>query len=145
HRIATGSMNCPMRATVWDNPESEQVLRTMWMQGDSAALIADALHTSRNSVIGKVHRLGLSRTQRKPKIAKQRTRSNVVPLRRKQAKPKPRPGESVPFLKVKWFHCRAVLDQRGKDGLAMFCGQTKAVGSPWCTKHRRAFTSPGGS
>ncbi len=130
-----------MRFSVWDNPESEQVLRAMWMEGSSAALIADALRTSRNSVIGKVHRLGLSRTQRKPKVAKQPTRSSVVPLRRKQAKPTPRPGEPVPFLKAKWFHCRAVLDQRGKDGLALFCGQTTTIGSPWCAKHRRAFTA----
>jgi hypothetical protein len=133
-----------MRFSVWNNPESEQVLRAMWMQGSSAALIADALHTSRNSVIGKVHRLGLSRTQRKPTTAKQLTRPNVAPLRRKK-KPVQRPGEPVPFLKVKWFHCRAVLDQRGDDGLAIFCGQTKAVGSPWCAKHRRAFTTKPGS
>ncbi|WP_063685591.1 GcrA family cell cycle regulator [Bradyrhizobium stylosanthis] len=121
-----------MRFSVWDNPESEQVLRVMWMEGSSAALIADALRTSRNSVIGKVHRLGLSRTQRKPKVAKRPTRSRIA---------QPRPGEPVPFLKVKWFHCRAVLDQRGKDGLAVFCGQAKTIGSPWCVKHRRAFTA----
>ncbi|MCP3471365.1 GcrA family cell cycle regulator [Bradyrhizobium sp. CCGUVB1N3] len=127
-----------MRFSVWDNPESEQVLRAMWMQGSSAALIADALRTSRNSVIGKVHRLGLSRTQRTPKAAKQPARSNVVPAPRKS---KPRPGEPVPFLQAKWFHCRAVLDLRGKDGLALFCGQKKAIGSPWCAKHRRAFTA----
>lgn len=130
-----------MRLSVWDNPESEEVLRAMWMEGSSAALIADALRTSRNSVIGKVHRLGLSRTQRKPKVAKQPTRSNVVPLRRKTAKPMRRPGEPVPFLQAKWFHCRAVLDQRGKDGLVLFCGETKAFGSPWCAKHRRAYTA----
>ncbi|MCP3472328.1 GcrA family cell cycle regulator [Bradyrhizobium sp. CCGUVB1N3] len=131
-----------MRFSVWDTPESEQVLRAMWMEGSSAALIADALHTSRNSVIGKVHRLGLSRTRRKPKVAKQPTRrSNVVPLRRKTAKPTKRPGEPVPFLRVKWFHCRAVLDQRGKDGLALFCGEPKTIGSPWCVKHRRVFTA----
>ncbi|UEM11926.1 GcrA family cell cycle regulator [Bradyrhizobium barranii] len=130
-----------MRVSVWDDPNSEQVLRTMWTQGASAALIADALQTSRNSVIGKVHRLGLSRTQRKPKLAKQPTRSNVVPMRRKTARPIKRPGEPVPFLKAKWFHCRAVLDQRGKDGLVLFCGETKVFGSPWCAKHRRAYTA----
>ncbi|WP_439372952.1 GcrA family cell cycle regulator [Bradyrhizobium sp. DASA03120] len=135
-----GDHELPMRVSVWDNPNSEQVLRAMWMQGASAALIAEALSTSRNSVIGKVHRLGLARTQSKPKTAKQPTRSNVAPLHRKKAKPKPRPSEPVPFLKAKWFHCRAVLDQRGKDGLALFCGETKALGSPWCAKHRRVFT-----
>lgn len=129
-----------MRPSVWDNPESEQVLRAMWMEGSSAALIADALRTSRNSIIGKVHRLGLSRTQRKPKVAKLPTRLNVVLLRRKTAKPMRRPGEPVPFLQAKWFHCRAVVDQRGKDGLVLFCGETKTIGSPWCAKHRRAYT-----
>jgi hypothetical protein len=123
-----------MRSTVWDNPESEQVLRTMWKQGASSAVIAGALHTSRNSIIGKVHRLGLKRDG-KPLS----TKSSVVPLRKK---PKvARPGGPVPFLKVKRFHCRAVLDQRGEDGLAMFCGCEKVVGTPWCAKHRRAFTA----
>src|ERR1700748_323359 len=100
-----------MSTSVWDRPDSEKVLRTMWKQGATAALIADALHTSRNSVIGKVQGLGLTRdgAQAKPK-------SNVLPLRRVRKKAAViRPGGPVPILKAKWFHCRAVLDQRGKD------------------------------
>jgi hypothetical protein len=130
----------PMGTSVWDSPDSEKVLRTMWKQGATAATIADALHTSRNSVIGKVHRLGLTRdgAQAKPK-------SNVVPLRRIRKKAAMvRAGGPVPILKAKWFHCRAVLDQRGRDGLAMFCGETKVDGTPWCAKHRLAFIRPPG-
>jgi hypothetical protein len=132
----------PMRVTVWDKPDSEQVLRTMWKQGATAASIADVLQTSRNSVIGKVHRLGLSRdgaqqsTEPKPKA-----KSNPIPLHRirKKAAAVVRPGGPVPFLKLRWFHCRAVLDRRGKDGLAMVCGEAKVDGSPWCAKHRSRF------
>lgn len=35
-------------------------LRDRWSAGDSASVIADALATTRNAIIGKVHRLGLS-------------------------------------------------------------------------------------
>jgi hypothetical protein len=131
----------PMRVTVWDKPEAEQVLRTMWKQGATAASIADVLETSRNSIIGKAHRLGLSRdgaqqsSQSKPKA-----KPNGIPLRRVRKKAAVvRPGGPVPFLKVRWFHCRAVLDQRGKDGLAMFCGEAKVGGTTWCAKHRSRF------
>jgi hypothetical protein len=52
-------------------------------------------------------------------------------------------AKPVPFLEAKSFHCRAVLDQRGEDGLAMFCGARKLKGSPWCLKHHRLFVQYG--
>lgn len=36
-------------------------LKTLWARGDSAGMIAKALSRSRNAVIGKVHRLNLSK------------------------------------------------------------------------------------
>lgn len=35
-------------------------LKAFWIRGDSAAIIAGAMHITRNAVLGKVHRLGLS-------------------------------------------------------------------------------------
>lgn len=52
-------------------------------------------------------------------------------------------GKPVPFLEVKRFHCRAVLDERGEDGLALFCGARKRKGSSWCPKHHRLFIAYG--
>jgi hypothetical protein len=129
-----------MRVSVWDEPNSEQVLRTMWKQGATAASIADVLHTSRNSIIGKVHRLGLNRDGGQQACAsKPKAKSNIVRLRRARKKAVVVQGGPVPFLKLRWFHCRAVLDQRGKDGLAMFCGEKKVDGTPWCATHRSRF------
>ena len=42
-------------------PDRVEILTTMWMEGKSASLIAKELgDVTRNAVIGKVHRLGLS-------------------------------------------------------------------------------------
>jgi GcrA cell cycle regulator len=43
---------------LWTN-ERLVILRTMWIADEPVSRIADALGTSRNSVIGKAHRLGL--------------------------------------------------------------------------------------
>jgi hypothetical protein len=51
----------------WDD-ERVDLLKTMWANGRSASEIGSALGASRNSVIGKIHRLGLTtRTQNKDK------------------------------------------------------------------------------
>lgn len=57
-----------MRAAEWFdwNDERVTVLRNLWGQGHSSARIASELGTSRNSVIGKVHRIGLEGRSRKP-------------------------------------------------------------------------------
>lgn len=55
----TSSKSCPVNPT-W-TPEKTELLRKMWQAGDSASTIAKALgDVTRNAVIGKAHRLGLS-------------------------------------------------------------------------------------
>jgi GcrA cell cycle regulator len=50
--------------------EAVETLRTLWViEGISASVIAKRLGVTRNAVIGKVHRLGLS-TPRGPKVAR---------------------------------------------------------------------------
>ena len=50
------------RETVWTD-ERLHLLKAMWSDGNSAKVIADELGFTRNSVIGKIHRLGLPRRQ----------------------------------------------------------------------------------
>ena len=54
--------------------ERVEMLKTMWGEGKSASQIAKELGgVTRNAVIGKVHRLGLSNRTAPPKAAKEKT------------------------------------------------------------------------
>ncbi|HMF48272.1 MAG TPA: hypothetical protein VK603_06510 [Candidatus Saccharimonadales bacterium] len=53
----------------------------------------------------------------------------------------------VPLLKAKPRHCRAPLDERGPDGLVMFCGRPTVRREingemrkySWCANHYQRF------
>lgn len=116
-------------------------------------MIADAMHRTRSSVCGKISRLKLKRPEGQSPMTKATTKrppkAEAVavlapkPAARKLAPVEAVTGKPVPFLHVKSFHCRAVLDERGEDGLAMFCGTRKLSGSSWCPKHHRLFVTYG--
>ncbi|WLA75068.1 GcrA family cell cycle regulator [Bradyrhizobium diazoefficiens] len=125
----------------------------MVASGASSSLIADALHRSRSSVCGKIARLRIKRPEGQQPMAKGTTKQSPkaeVPIvvaapkpTRKLAPVEAVNGKPVPFLQAKSLHCRAVLDERGEDGLARFCGAKKKPGSSWCPKHHRLFVTYG--
>jgi hypothetical protein len=124
-------------STEWSD-KAETTLRQMFNAGASAALIAEAVAKTRSAVCGKIKRLKLHRA------------SGPI-MTRYDGRPKKRPpaplpkfiaeavSEPVSILHAKSHHCRAVLDERGPAGLAMFCGAHKVPGSPWCARHKRKF------
>lgn len=80
----------PRRAPDWSDEDIELIKRR-WLKGDSAAQIAAGLHgRTRNSVIGKLHRLGLSNHGRAAPSAPRRTASAPA-VRRTHVRP-PKPG-----------------------------------------------------
>ena len=151
-------------------------LEKLWESGASATLIADELSKdgskiTRNSVIGKVHRLGLTRekpipnkTVRRKRINGSRTR--ITNSSRPRPAPKaptmrphhlidevrlPDPKNRVPLLMARDHHCRAIVDYEG--GLkekAICCGETTpwiALNgikrrSSWCNYHRKLYLTP---
>ncbi len=65
--------------------ERVELLKKMWSEGQSASQIAKELGgVTRNAVIGKVHRLGLS------------NRAGAAPAKPEKADPKPAPKEAQP-------------------------------------------------
>jgi GcrA cell cycle regulator len=70
-----------------------EALKGLWVEGDlTAAEIARQLGVSRNAVLGKVHRLGLSRSRPERAHASKEAR----PERRGQGVPRPRPAAASP-------------------------------------------------
>ncbi|MBR0867788.1 hypothetical protein JQ640_40245 [Bradyrhizobium diazoefficiens] len=138
--------------STWDDA-AEQTLRRWVAEGASSSVIADAMHRTRSAVSGKILRLKLKRPEGQSPMTKAsakqppKAKASVVVLapkpERKLAPVEAANGKPVPFLQAKSFHCRAVLDERGEDGLAMFCGAKNRPGSSWCPKHHALFVTYG--
>ncbi len=133
-------------------------LRELWEQGHSASQIAGRLgNVTRNAVIGKVHRLGLSgrpspvraerparplpaqpaapRPQREaPPVAAIRTKPRIAP-------PAPPVAEAEPaaratLLSINDRMCKWPLGDPGQAGFH-FCGRKGQTGVPYCAEHAR--------
>ena len=146
------------------------LLTKLWADGLSASQIALQIGgVSRNAVIGKVHRLGLSGRSTKSRMKSHRPRAksqrskraprsrfqpnNNSPLRQLyngDASPFIEPAEEleIPLAERKSIetleanHCRWPIGDPQHDDFH-FCGKSKVSGLPYCEFHaRRAFQPP---
>ena len=154
------------------NDERVELLKKLWSEGLSASQIATRLGSvTRNAVIGKVHRLGLSgrATTSRMKSHRPRVRANaaapkrVVPksrfasvgnpafraLYQPDAEPLPAIEELViPLAERKTIQTLVECSCRWPIGDPQqadfhFCGKSKVAGLPYCEFHaRRAFQPP---
>lgn len=111
--------------------------------GWSAGMVAERLETTRNAVIGKIHRMKLE-VRRVPIVSRPAFRPNNCGRKYNRKPPTPvvqlvldLPTTGIPFMHLASFHCRWVLDGRGEDGLATFCGNQKHNGQSFCLFHYR--------
>ncbi len=142
--------------------ERVELLKTLWAEGLSAAQIANKMGgVTRNAVIGKVHRLGLSgrATPAKPQrgcgptqerrevapVAKQPVRQEV-----KSVIPEPESitalvldsGDMTTVATIKNNMCKWPIGDPARDDFH-FCGQAAGAGKSYCTYHARmAFQPP---
>jgi hypothetical protein len=130
-------------ANGWTLPH-DSLLEACLAEGKSASMIADALNKefgtvySRCSVIGRAARLRVHDGNGSvPGTVASTTRR--MSLRGPVVAPVN--VEPVPLLELRPFHCRAVLNERGDDGLALFCGVNRCEGSSYCDHHRARFVA----
>ncbi|WP_271083487.1 GcrA family cell cycle regulator [Brevundimonas sp. NIBR11] len=91
--------------STWGDPAKVAELSKMWIAGLSASTIGAKLKVGRAAVIGKVHRLGLSRVGREPASAPSRLPKAPIVARDRHVgrtgdrfKPKaPKPADQSPF------------------------------------------------
>ena len=76
----------------WDEPRTGLLTR-LWLAGKTARTIAEKLGggVTRNAVIGKAHRLGLTGKQGSKSAAAKRDRRSPGKIRNQQLQRKPRP------------------------------------------------------
>lgn len=132
-------------ATVWEkNPSLVERLSALWLEGHSSSQIARELGNgiTRNSVIGKIHRLGLCGPTTKrhnripglgPKYIRPTPVKPIIPMDLSEPKPLMMDGKPVTVMNAKSCHCRW---PHGEVGTASFsyCGATISHGS-FCEYH----------
>lgn len=146
-----------------------KTLTALWEAGMAASAIGKEMGRTRNSIIGRAHRLGLSRRgktllkadgrskairKRKPKAPKQvklwvKPRP-PAPWRQKETViVKPDGSKKVSLLQVRDYQCRAIVEYAdGKLEGAICCGEAVTVnrytGQPisWCAYHHSIYFEP---
>ncbi len=156
----------------WTDERVEQ-LKKMWLDGLSASQIANELShgITRNAVIGKVHRLGLSGRVKSPAPAPTRmrpktrpdedARSPSIPVSHgnlalaAETRPAPAPAprsanedvvipmsERVTIMELRESMCRWPLGDPSSSEFR-YCGGKMQVGlGPYCTYHARIAYQP---
>lgn len=113
----------------WTDDKVKQ-LKKLWAKGKSTIEIAKELGMSKNSVIGKVHRLDL--TARPSPIKKKEDGHKAV---------RPVPSDKCRLLDLRTNTCRwPIGDPLDED--FHFCGRPTTTGKPYCPEHcKAAYTS----
>lgn len=154
----------------WTDDRVDQ-LRKLWMDGLSASQIANTLGegVTRNAVIGKVHRLGLSGRAKAPSSAKPRARTSQprqtrTPRRsnggggvhgntalayspRPYAPPRPAEDVVVPLsdpitiMELREDTCRFPLGDPSTPEFR-YCGGKSEAGIPYCPFHNQIAYQP---
>lgn len=116
----------------WTNDKIKQ-LKKLWLKGKSAVEIAKELGISKNSVIGKVHRLELP--------------ARPSPIKKKEERPVVRSVSNAKvtgkcrLIDLKNNTCRWPIGEPA-DKDFHFCGKQTATGKPYCPEHcKEAYTS----
>jgi GcrA cell cycle regulator len=137
----------------WTDEAIEQ-LRQLTADGLYASEIAANLKTTRNSVIGKQHRLGLISVH-KPSVRKARMHRPVPRMRPPKPsrilveRPIPRSSTSpdrawsCTIMELQPWTCRFPLEEIAPRQF-LFCGAPAIDGCPYCGFHARVAYNPGG-
>lgn len=156
-----------MTVVTWTDDRVEQ-LKKLWEAGLSASQIAAELgNVTRNAVIGKVHRLGLSGRAKSPssaaprprkarpaqhmvRISRPQSRGNAALARIFETEPEPDPiafDNVVPLSQRRTLveltedTCRWPIGDPGSADF-FFCGGKSLTGLPYCAHHSRVAYQP---
>ncbi|MBR6411612.1 MAG: global cell cycle regulator GcrA-like protein [Alphaproteobacteria bacterium] len=112
-------------------------LKKLWTKGKSTVEIAKELGISKNSVIGKVHRLDLTA---RPSPIKKKEVPAPAPVPSKP-QPKKKTVGKCHLMDLKSNTCRWPIGEPENEDFH-FCGKTTVTGKPYCEEHcKAAYTS----
>jgi GcrA cell cycle regulator len=150
----------PAKEPTWTDERIER-LKSHFAAGLTCRQIADDIGVSRNSVIGKLNRLHLTREKsdevprpRRPDPAKGRRRGSVPRLQYQMlravyagpeasADEEPIPNDhACSLLELSKTRCRWPISRPDEHDFS-FCGNTPVEGLPYCPGHSRLAYRPG--
>ena len=132
----------------WDKIK-EQKLRDAWNKGLTASQIAALIPgTTRNSIIGKAHRLKLearAKSKKTPNLSKQKTQDNSRPKQEKVGGRRSKfkallldksfpPENPTKLLDLTDEHCKYPLGEK-MEPANFFCGRKPVNKFPYCELH----------
>ena len=138
-----------------------EILSKLWAEGLSASQIAKQLGgVTRNAVIGKVHRLGLSGRAKpsrpvkrapRPAAARTRTTTPAAPRMPRRAPPEPAPipleakqlpdGKYATILTITEHMCKWPIGDPSTSEFR-FCGRGTDKADPYCKAHSQLAYQP---
>jgi GcrA cell cycle regulator len=157
----------PISPSTWSTDRIEQ-LRRCFNAGLTCSQIAREIGVTRNAVIGKMNRMGLSRPRdvlsaqmrRAAKLARAKPERNwrrlsIIAQRKmlRDAYPEETQPEEIPIyngrgctlLELKQGQCRWPINEPGAENFC-FCGNEAFQGFPYCVGHARlAYRSTRGA
>ncbi len=118
------------------NEERVETLANMWREGATARQIAEVLGegVTRNAVIGKANRLGLSKPSKSSVTRKQRKREKV------KVEVAPIVGTAT-IMTLSTSTCRWPIGDPGDENFS-FCGALPKPDQPYCEYHARMAYQP---
>jgi GcrA cell cycle regulator len=135
--------------------ERVELLKKLWNDGLTAATIAAWLGgVTRNAVIGKVHRLGLSGRSKtsstvhpvvpkvRPRLRAARQAKEAAAVPKEDALVYAMPaGPAISLIELGESTCRWPIDDAQKEAL-VYCGAPSKKGSSYCPYHTRIAFQP---
>ena len=121
-----------MKSALWTDKEKESAI-AMCNEGLTAQAISEELRRSRNSIIGFLHRSGLSLGKAK-RIYKKVTKPKVIPVIHKPVEEAFKKF-AVKLLDARYRQCRFIQDIANNPANTMICGAKTKEGHSWCPDH----------
>lgn len=140
---------------IWTD-EAVEELKRMWDRGMTTGQIAKALNVTKNSIIGKVHRLCLTarpspikkvpakkapaaKKENSKPVKESRKPSIATPVTKKEEKSMTEPASfveetNIPLVKLDNHTCRWPLGDPRDDDFC-FCGKKVKTGQTYCEEH----------
>ena len=130
-------------------PEREDKLKELWKKGHTASQIANLIPgTTRNSIIGKAHRLNLearAKSKKIPSVSKQKTQEGSQPKHEKIGSRRNKfkallldksfpPENPTKLLDLTEEHCKWPLGPK-MEPAHLFCGRKPVNKFPYCELH----------
>jgi GcrA cell cycle regulator len=127
-------MTSSHHARAW-SPEMDERLKVLIAEGLSASGAGRALGVSRNAVIGRASRIGLTLNHSKagPKVARARVRHAPTPIVEAPPPPEAPVSLALDLMSVGDQNCRW---PSGSGISTTFCGHPPVYGSPYCQFHK---------